>query len=405
VWSVFYFFKDFFYKYFFLFSVTIIFITIFILSNKTLYFQSTLDESLTEIDLFEKNFKKINELTIKNPQNLILVLLESYDNDFIKSLDKDIYNQINDLKFKNFNTYDLNYLYTSESAKISLKAQVEYLCGIYLQFNKKNYNKSNFFENHLCIQDIFRLNNYNTELVMNSPITFHSSHRFFLEHYFDNVYDSNYFNEQTLFDKNSHSFFSTVNDEDIFLFSKKRLTTLSNQEQNYFLTIVTLDTHAPGIYYDKDKCKPYTSKPSNTNLNNIKDSIFTKKNLSSSHIDKINSFKCTNTHLIDFLNFIDESNLDTNIFLVGDHGYLNDKKQRKLYNKIITKKKFNINDKDKFYPLDIFPTLLEISGYKMDNKKIYLGYSAIESNNLPKERNIIFDSMYLNFSKSYNELW
>ena len=371
IWSLIYFYKKIFIKYFFLFSVTIILFTISVLLHYTVYIQSTFDNNQSKIDIFEKNFKKINDLSIKDPQNLILVILESYDNDFIKSLDIDTYNQINNLKFKNFNTYNLNNLYTTESSKISIKAQVEFLCGVYLQLNNKNLKKSNYLENHLCIQDIFRLNNYNTELVMNSPITFHSSHRFFLNHYFESIFDSNYFRKLNLFDMNPYSLFNTINDEDVFLFSKKRLATLNDQNQNYFLTIITLDTHAPGNYYDKNKCKPFISK--STQNTYTENSLFTNGNLSESNTEKINSFKCSNAHIIDFLNFIDELNLDTNILLIGDHGYLNGENQRRLYNKIITKKKLNINDKEKFIAHNFEGKYLDcgtMEGYINSSKEI-----------------------------------
>ena len=431
IWSIIYFFQNFnkkifnfVYHHFFIFSVIILSIVIIIIFFNSIYFTDTKNIKVSNQDIFKEKFIKINTKKIKNPQNLILIVLESYDLDYIKDLDQDLFNQINNLSFKNFNTYQIDNFYLARSASISLTSQIAYLCGIYLQLNKSNLNSPYFFKKHSCLQDIFNLNNYNTELLMNTPLTFHSSHRFYLKHNFKNIYDANFFNT-SLFEKNFYSLFNTINDEDLFLFGKERLTNLNKKNQNYFLTLMTLDTHSPGNYYDKDKCKKIISSDYSLDLKfkssyflknknlfskkeiNLINQIFSNRDWVSSDIHKINSFKCTNKHLINFLEFIDKSNFDTNIVIVSDHAYHDDKEQRKLYNKIITKKKIQINQQNLFYSLDIFPTLLDLSGYELKNKKkkIYLGSSAIGNHNLSKKRGEIINNIHLGHSSTYNALW
>ena len=431
IWSIIYFFQNlnkkifnFVYQYFFIFLVFLLSTMIIIFFLNLIYFSDTKNTKISNQDTFKKNFIKMNTSKIENPQNLILIILESYESDFIKDLDQELFKQINNLSFKNFNTYQIDNFYLGGSAHFSLPAQIVYLCGIYLQLNKSNQNNLFFFKKHLCLQDILNLNNYNTELLMNSPLTFHSSHRFYLKHNFKNMYDANFF-DTPLFEKNFYSLFNTINDEDLFLFGKERLTNLIKKKQNYFLTLMTLDTHAPGNYYDKDKCKKIISSDYSLDLKfkssyflknknlfskkeiNLINQVFSNRDWVSSDIERINSFKCTNKHLIDFLEFIDESNFDTNIVIVGDHGYSSDKKQKKLYNKIITKKKIQINQQNLFYSLDIFPTLLDLSGYELkDSKKgMYLGNSVIGNHNLPANRGKIINNIYLSHSNTYNELW
>tara|TARA_A100001015_G_scaffold179241_1_gene199252 strand:- start:990 stop:2552 length:1563 start_codon:yes stop_codon:yes gene_type:complete len=439
IWSIIYFFEkinkkifNFIYQYFFIFSALFLSVTIIIFFSKLIYFPDTKNIGKSNQDKFEKNFTKISDIKIENPQNLILIILESYDNDFIKELDQNLYNQINNLNFKKFNTYQIDNFHVARNATRSLTSQISYLCGIYLQLNKNNVNKPYFFKNHLCLQDIFNLNNYTTELLMNTPLTFQSSHRLYLKHYFKNIYDSNFFNTP-LFEKNYYSMFNTINDEDLFLFAQKRLASLNKKNKNYFLTLMTLDTHGPGYYYDKDKCKKIIDNSysldlkfessyyiKNKNLFSEKDinlinQVFSNiskpglvwVNLATSDTDRINSFKCTNKHLINFLKYVDDSNFDANIVLVSDHNYHGGIAQRNLYNKIITKKKLQINQQNLFYSHDIFPTLLDLSGYQIKNKKkkIYLGNSVIGDHNLPEGRMEIINNIHLSHSKTYNELW
>ena len=431
IWSILYFFQDFnkkifnfIYQHFFIFSIFVLSTIIIIFFLNLIHFSNTKDIKISNQDTFKKKFIQMDSPKIDNPQNLILIILESYDKDYIKGLDQDLYNQINNLSFKNFNTYQIDNFYVSSSSTISLHAQIVYLCGVFLELNKSNINNPYFLSKHLCLQDILNLNNFNTELLMNSPLTFHSSHKFYLKHYFKNTYDANFF-KTNKFEKNFYSFFNTINDEDLFLFGQERLTNLIKKKQNYFLTLMTLDTHAPGNYYDKNKCKKILSHDYSLDLKfnssyfiknkklfsnkeiNLINQVFTNRDWVSSDGERINSFKCTNKHLINFLEFIDESNLNANIVIVGDHGYLGGKEQRKLYNKIITKKKIQINQQNLFYPFDIFPTLLDLLGYKLkDNKKgIYLGNSVIGNHDLSVSRGEIFNNIHLDHSYTYNELW
>lgn len=410
-------------KHFFILSVIFLLISISIVFAKTVSISLSKKNLSSNVDTFKSNYKFIEDTSIIDPQNLILVILESYDRDFINTLDNNLLNEIDNLNFNNFNSYEINNFYSNTSAQISLHAQIEYLCGVFVKFDKQTSKEPYILKNHLCLQDILNLNNYNTELIMSTPLTFHSSHRFYLKHSFDNIYDASYFNNSNLFNKNFYSLFDTINDEDLILFTQDRLNYLNNLKENFFVTLVTLDTHAPGNYYDKNKCKSilthdnsfelnYNSKyfRSNSNLfsnSNIDliNNVFSNRDWVSSNQEKINSFKCTNQHLINFLRYIDKSNLDTNILLIADHGYSNGSQKRKLYNKLLTKKKIKINQLDNFYPLDIFPTLLDLSGYKNINKQIYLGYSAINTNDLSNNREENFNKIYNSSLDSYQKLW
>lgn len=410
-------------KYFFILSVFFLLIFVSIIFTKTVDINITKKNLSSNLDLFKSNFINIKDTTIKDPQNLILVILESYDKDFINTLDINLLDEIDKLNFINFNSYEVKNFYSSKSAQISLYAQIEYLCGMFVILDEFTLKEPYILQNHLCLQDIFNLNGYNTELIMNTPLTFHSSHRFFLKHTFDKMYDRDYFHNLNLFDKNFYSLFDTINDEDLILFTQDRLQHLNDLKKNYFVTLVTLDTHAPGNYYDKSKCRPiltgdntsrlnYNSSYflSNTNLFsnsdiNLINNVFSNRDWVSSTQEKINSFKCTNHHLINFLKYIDKSNLDTNILLIADHGYQNGTKKTKLFNKLLTKKKIKINQVDNFYPFDILPILLDLSGYEIINKKIYLGHSAINSNNLSINREENYYKILNSSLDSYRKLW
>ena len=146
---------------------------------------------------------------------------------------------------------------------------------------------------------------------------------------------------------------------------------------------MTTDTHAPGYI---DQSCPF-------------------KNLDVSSLEI--SIKCTALSLNYFINHIYKKYGDTiSIVIIGDHLYPldnNEKKQRYIYNRIITKKKLNRN---KITHYDLFPSLLHLVNLDYGNH-LGLGHSF-----LSKKIDVDYD-LYLNElknnikkeSKYYYEFW
>ena len=153
------------------------------------------------------------------------------------------------------------------------------------------------------------------------------------------------------------------------------------------MSIMTLDTHSPAGYPNRECLKNFLNK---RNFNNYKIS---------------DSVKCTSIYISKFINEFNKLELkNTKLVIVGDHLLMGkiEVEDRYIYNKFFIDDKLKIERDDMNY-YDLYPSLLEAMNFKINNDlgKVALGYSIFRKN---QEYKKIY-SMINGSSKLYDKFW
>ena len=126
--------------------------------------------------------------------------------------------------------------------------------------------------------------------------------------------------------------------------------------------------------------------------------------------------ECTSNQVAEFVQFMRQNGYfkDTNVVILGDHlamenpvyDKLEKVKERHIFNRFISNKPITKN-RDEVLHFDMFPSILEFVGFKVEGGKLGLGFSAISKDaDLPPENE--YEEMnedLLNQSDEYLDLW
>ncbi len=133
--------------------------------------------------------------------------------------------------------------------------------------------------------------------------------------------------------------------------------------------------------------------------------------------EKMNLIRNSSKLITDFISWVNKQDFakDTTIVLVGDHLRMDDglfnnySKQRYIYNCFINSVYENkkINKDRTFWQTDLFPTILEAIGFKIEGDRLGLGTSLFSNKKTLLEefgeQNLITELAKRN--KLYNNLW
>jgi len=105
---------------------------------------------------------------------------------------------------------------------------------------------------------------------------------------------------------------------------------------------------------------------------------------------------------------------DTKVIILGDHLAMENPvssklwtiKERHIYNRFISSTDISKN-RENIVPFDLFPTILEFIGFKVEGGKLGLGYSAISKDVVlpPADEYENMNENLLNKSDQYLDLW
>lgn len=413
-------------------SITIIFIllSIHLFTNfyqtSAVLFQSKVPYQ-KEKDYFLENFHT-TKLRNKPNKNLIIIYLESFDKIFSN---KEIFNEdlLSSLykKTKELDGKVLFKINSTPGANWTQASLVASQCGIPLKplgLNKQNLVTTSFLKNHQCISDYLKDDgNYHTEFITGTPLSFSNLDGFLKDHNFGNIYG-----KKRLIDlgykENISGWSNSVSDQNTIDFLKKRIKYLDVNNKNYFINLLTVDTHLPGNYYDKNHCK-------NENLEKFSKNIFLNKlyfykkfmndftleetyelyqvyfNTANTNITELKiAVKCTSSLIENFIEFFKANKFEnTNLFIVGDHEYFdfqNNYPKREIFN-IYFGNQFNF-DNVEILQYDLFPFFLKALGFNLLDNKSNFGIFPDKKTNILKRVNKINKSIY-NDSEFYKNLW
>ncbi len=372
--KIYFFFKIcfyFFYKFFYVFIILIIIILFYGYTN---FFIKPINVS--NLDFLDKNYEPPNIIYANNTFNLVVVYAESFENSLS---DKKIFgeNLIEDvLKFNDAKS--IKYFYQIPSTGYTLSSLVSTQCGIPLLQIKNSYfdainlrGINTFLPNLTCLTDILHDKGYNNYFISSDDIKNSLTDKFLESHNYTNFFglkelsDLGYnISKQAYHNKNKWD--GGIHDNVLFEASIDILKNIKNDNKNFFMTIMTLDSHAPEGYPNQE-CLKKTMKYRNLNNYTINDSI-----------------KCSSLYLSAFIENFKKLNMkNTKLVIIGDHLLMKNlaTKERFIFNQFYIDENLKIKrDHMNFY--DLFPTFLEIVNFKINNKlgKVGLGYSIFRKN-------------------------
>lgn len=277
-------------------------------------------------------------------------------------------------------------------AKGTINGIVGYLCAIPLNipFNYFETNKY-FLSSATCISDILKDLGYKQSFVAGTDFSFAGKRNFLQSHNIEAM-DLKYFQNKGILPKKLPKDMEGVwslKDAKMFELAKDYLEQ-TNDSNPFALYILTVDTHGPQGYVDKDNCP---------NLDNSYES----------------AYLCTDKIVSDFVDYVKNSRFkdNTTIVILGDHlsiaHFINPHIQRNIFNAFInakfTKQSFYETKNRKLSHFDITPLILDSIGLRVEyfglGRNPFYQKSLIESaynidsfNDELKLRNKVYDSLW-----------
>ena len=344
-------------------------------------------------DYFTENYLNPEnvQIQLKKPKNLILIYVESLESSYRDAtrFKRNLLQRLDEIDGTSFEHFQ-----QAPGTNWTIAGITASQCGIPLKSltlydgNGVGENIKSFLPNATCLGDILHQHGYYNVYMGGDALSFSGKGNFFADHHYDERYGRNELKENlTEKEMNYWGLF----DDDLFVKVKPKLQELHNKKQPFNLTITTIDTHGPDGYYS-NLCKKQGAK------------------------DFSGIVECTSNQVADFVSFVKKQGYlkDTNIVIMGDHlamynpahEILDAMPKRYIYNKLITQQKMS-KTRDYIVHFDLFPTILELSGFEVKGGKLALGFTAITPNLIQPNDNDLeqMNEDLLNESETYIELW
>lgn len=312
--------------------------------------------------LYEEEYKSPTNSAIKFPENkrnLIVIYLESFENNF---KEKKHYEE-NLIKNLSSHQKDGNYAANYHAllgTNYSIAALFSTQCAIPLRYdrNRDIWALRYFMPGVICFPEILAQNGYQTEIIKAADIRFTSADIFAKSHGYKKALGVDELKSKypELNDEKYAGCFGGISDRALFEYAKKELAEFDHK-QPFLLTLFTLDTHTPSHHKDK-KCPQ--------KLHDIRD-----------------AFICTDSIVEEFLNWLQKSPYweNTTIVILGDHLLPTRIKtigrpKRGIFNLFLNlPNKLKIKTGKHFSALDVAPSILESIGITLPEHAFGLGRS------------------------------
>ncbi|MDI1308164.1 MAG: sulfatase-like hydrolase/transferase [Methylotenera sp.] len=325
------------------------------------------------------------------PKNLVLIYVESLEDSYKdpKIFGKNLVASLDHIKGTSFESFK-----QAPGTGWTIAGITSTQCGLPLKSvslydgNNQGENIRSFLPNAVCLGDILHNAGYHNVYMGGDALAFSGKGKFFQDHHYDEVYGREELKGNR---KKSEMNYWGLYDDDLFKLVKQKLVELHKGKKPFNLTFTTIDTHGPKGHFSK-YCRAHGIK------------------------DFPGIVECTSNQVAEFVQFMKVNGYlkNTNVVILGDHlameNPVSDKlekiKERHVFNRFISNKPV-LKNRDAVLHFDMFPSILELIGFKVEGGKLGLGYSAISKNtDLPLETE--YEEMnenLLNQSDEYLELW
>lgn len=349
-------------------------------------------------NFYEQNYVIPQQTKITFPthkRNLILIFAESIEATYAQTplhnyFKADLIPGMHRLAEENINFSDNKYLggaYPIDGTQWTQAGLFAQTCGapIQLPINDPNWfhPKEGFFPKAWCLYDILKEQGYGLSFLIGSNEEFAGMDKFVETHGGQKLLGTNFYSKR---DGIKLSFEKTTKlpDSQVFVYAKEELENLKNQNKPFAFTLMTLDTH-----YGTAK---------------FADGICERKYGSYNSIENVIS--CSDKQITDFIKWLQEQDFykDTVVIVLGDHLTMNS-----VFTKDMNRKPLNIfinspvaADKTHnrtFTPFDIYPTVVESLGAKIDGHRLGLGTSLFSDMPTLTEGAMTIEDMDINVRK------
>jgi len=313
------------------------------------------------------NPEKVNIQFPEQKRNLIYIFLESMETTFASKenggiSEKDLIPEISKLAKENLNFSNTNTIggaYTTTGATWTIAAMTAQTCGIPLKIGVEDNSLSEystFLEGTHSIGEILEANGYNNFLLLGSDAVFGGRKNLFEQHGNYEIWDVNSALEEKRISKKVWWGYS---DDNLFKFAKEKISKLSEQEEPFNFTMLTVDTH----FTDGYKCEDCPSKWNEQYKNVI---------------------SCSSKKVGEFIEWIKKQDFyeNTTIVIAGDHLTMQsnffelEKGQdydKKVVSLIINPAIEATNTNRTYTTFDLYPTTLAALGATIEGNKLALG--------------------------------
>lgn len=311
----------------------------------------------------------------KKPKNIILIFAESMEKTFADRAywGENLIPYLTRLGNRYTTVEGYNHI---NGTNWTLASQVAVFCGVPFktQFRDRlGVQTDSFMPNAVCVPDLLKRAGYKTVFAKGAYKEFVGTDSFAREHHFDEIWGRDELIE--------HGYASAqdiglsqwgINDKVFFEFARKKLTELSRNDDPFFLSLTTLDTHFPNGYLNEGCFQKY---------GDIRDAIM-----------------CSDKIIFDFVEWCRQQPFfeNTVIFIIGDHLMMEADEinqdlalypNRKTYNVIIGRKSiYPYVIQKPFAQFDWGPTILDVAEVPVVDGKLGLGVSLLRQEKTLLER-------------------
>ncbi len=218
--------------------------------------------------------------------------------------------------------------------------------------------RESFASGVTAMGDILQKDGYYNEFLCGSDVSFAGRELYYSQHGDYDLYDLFTAREEGIISPDYHVFWG-FEDQILYEIAKKELTELSQQEQPFNLTMLTVDPHHTGGYVCQLCGEEY-------------------------EVPTANVVSCADRQLWEFITWCQEQPFyeNTVIVLIGDHPRMDtflvegvERADRTMYNCILnsdTLAESALTNRE-FSPMDMFPTVLAAMGYEIQGDRLGLG--------------------------------
>ena len=338
-----------------------------------LYIEDYIEANTKTSNFFEDEYVNPTDVKLEFPKkkrNLIYIYLESmestytdyrhgggYPYNYIPNLTELAEDNIN---FSN--TDNVGGAHMPFGASWTMGGMVAETAGVPIK-NVFGANSEESYENGLvngayALGDILEDKGYHQSIMVGSDLSFGGRRSYFEGHGDYEVFDLYTARDDGIIPDDYYVFWG-YEDEKLFDYAKQELEKLSDSDEPFNFSMLTVDTHATDGY-TSDFCPDYSSDP------------------------YLNSVYCSDMQLGEFIEWIQDQDFyeDTTIVLTGDHismnNYsfddINEDYERGVYNVYINSAVETDNNKNReFTTFDYFPTTLAALGVKIQGNRLGLG--------------------------------
>lgn len=325
------------------------------------------------------------KLIKKVERNLVLIYVESLDSFFSnkQKFGEDLLKPINEITK---NEISIENFYQIPGYAFTIHSLISTQCGIPAKpigFFKGSdlKNIKNFLPNIKCLSDFTNDLNYKNIFITSDEIENFGVKYFLRNHNYleGNIYDVKKLSKlgyetSTNAWRGFKNKYGGMHDDVLFKASIDLIKNNLNNKKPFFLTIYTLDTHSPKGYPNHDCLLSKFNDKEITKNFNIKHAVICS-------VDSLKNFILNLNNLSD--------NID--VVILGDHSFPDNKKMdTSIYNKFILGENKKLN-RDTMNHFDLYPTLLNLFGFKFENNQLGLGFNIFDEIDLELYENHIFD--------------